>query len=157
MYLKNVITKSTRSYLDDIKLVKEKIKNCDTILIGAGAGLSTAAGFIYNGETFKKYMFDFIKKYGITDFYTGGFYTYEEKEIMWAYWSRMIYVNRYLDAPKNTYKMLLDIIKQNNYFVITTNVDHQFQKAGIDKNKLFYTQGDYGLFQSVNRNIKKNI
>ncbi len=152
MYLKNVTTKSTRSYLEDIKLLIESV---DAIVVGAGAGLSTAAGFIYNGETFKKYMFDFIKEYGITDFYSGGFYPFPTKEIMWAFWSRNIYVNRYLDAPKNTYQKLLNIVKDKNYFVITTNVDHQFQKAGFDKKRLFYTQGDYGLFQSVNKDNKK--
>lgn len=155
MYLKNVTTKSTRTYLEDIKLLKEKIENADAIVIGAGAGLSTSAGFIYNGEIFKKYMFDFIKEYGITDFYSGGFYPFPTKEIMWAFWSRNIYVNRYLDALKDTYKKLLNIVKDKDYFVITTNVDHQFQKAGFDKIRLFYTQGDYGLFQSVNNEIKK--
>lgn len=155
MYLKNVTTKSTRTYLEDIKLLKEKIENADAIVIGAGAGLSTSAGFIYNGEIFKKYMFDFIKEYEITDFYSGGFYPFPTKEIMWAFWSRNIYVNRYLDALKDTYKKLLNIVKDKDYFVITTNVDHQFQKAGFDKKRLFYTQGDYGLFQSVNNEIKK--
>ena len=155
MYLKNVTYKSTRTYLEDIKLLKEKIENCDAIVVGAGAGLSTSAGFIYNGEIFKKYMFDFINAYGITDFYSGGFYPFPDKETMWAFWSRLIYVNRYMDAPKDTYKKLLNIIKNKDYFVITTNVDHQFQKSGIDKKRLFYTQGDYGLFQSVNANIKK--
>ena len=155
MYLKNVITKSTRAYLEDIKLLKEKIEDVDAIVIGAGAGLSTSAGFIYNGEIFKKYMFDFIKEYGIKDFYSGGFYPFPTKEIMWAFWSRNIYVNRYLDAPKDTYKKLLNLVKDKDYFVITTNVDHQFQKAGFDKKRLFYTQGDYGLFQSVNKNNKK--
>ena len=155
MYLKNVITKSTRTYLEDIKLLKEKIKDVDAIIIGAGAGLSTSAGFIYNGDMFKKYMFDFIKEYRITDFYSGGFYPFPTKEIMWAFWSRNIYVNRYLDAPKDTYKKLLNIVKDKDYFVITTNVDHQFQKAGFDKKRLFYTQGDYGLFQSVNKTNKK--
>ena len=155
MYLKNVTTKSTRTYLEDIKLLKEKIEEADAIVIGAGAGISTSAGFIYNGETFKKYMFDFIKEYGITDFYSGGFYPFPTKEIMWAFWSRNIYVNRYLDAPKDTYKKLLNLVKDKDYFVITTNVDHQFQKAGFDKKRLFYTQGDYGLFQSVNKNNKK--
>lgn len=155
MYLKNVTMKSTRSYSEDIKILKEKIESADAILIGAGAGLSTSAGFIYNGEIFKKYMFDFIKEYGITDFYSGGFYPFPSREIMWAFWSRNIYVNRYLDAPKDTYKKLLNIVEDKDYFVITTNVDHQFQKAGFDKKRLFYTQGDYGLFQSVNKDNKK--
>ena len=157
MYLKNVTYKSTRSYLEDIKLLKERIKKNDAIVVGAGAGLSTAAGFVYNGETFKKYMFDFISEYGITDFYSGGFYPFPDAKTMWAYWSRMIYVNRYLDAPKDTYKKIVNLIKGKDYFVLTTNVDHQFQKAGVDKKRLFYTQGDYGLFQSVNSNIKKTF
>ncbi|MBR4313515.1 MAG: hypothetical protein IKP66_01240 [Lachnospiraceae bacterium] len=155
MYLKNVITKSTRSYLEDIKLLKNKIETSDSIIVGAGAGLSTSAGFIYNGDMFKKYMFDFISEYGITDFYSGGFYPFPKPEIMWAFWSRNIYINRYMDAPKDTYKKLLNILEKKDYFVITTNVDHQFQKAGFDKKRLFYTQGDYGLFQSVNKNNKK--
>lgn len=155
MYLKNVITKSTRSYLEDIKLLKNKIETSDSIIVGAGAGLSTSAGFIYNGDMFKKYMFDFINEYGITDFYSGGFYPFPKPEIMWAFWSRNIYINRYMDAPKDTYKKLLNILEKKDYFVITTNVDHQFQKAGFDKKRLFYTQGDYGLFQSVNKNNKK--
>lgn len=155
MYLRNVTTKSTRNYSEDIKILKDKIENADAIVVGAGAGLSTAAGFIYNGETFKKYTFDFIKEYGISDFYSGGFYPFPTKEIMWAYWSRNIYVNRYLDAPKDTYKKVLNLLKGKDYFVITTNVDHQFQKAGIDKKRLFYTQGDYGLFQSVDKNNNK--
>lgn len=155
MYLKNVTTKSTRSYLEDIKLLKNKIETSDSIIVGAGAGLSTSAGFIYNGDMFKKYMFDFIKEYGITDFYSGGFYPFPTKEIMWAFWSRNIYINRYMDASKDTYKKILNILEKKDYFVITTNVDHQFQKAGFDKKRLFYTQGDYGLFQSVNKNNKK--
>ena len=155
MYLKNVTTKSTRTYLEDIKLLKEKIENANAIVIGAGAGLSTSAGFIYNGEIFKKYMFDFIKEYGITDLYSGGFYPFPTKEIMWAFWSRNIYVNRYLDALKDTYKKLLNIVKDKDYFVITTNVDNKFKKTGFDKKRLFYTQGDYGLFQSVNKDNNK--
>ena len=155
MYSNNMIMKSMRDYLEDINVLKEKIMNSDAIIIGAGAGLSTSAGFIYNGEIFKKYMFDFIKQYSITDFYSGGFYPFPTKEIMWAFWSRNIYVNRYMEASKNTYKILFDIIKNKNYFVITTNVDHQFQKSGFDKNRLFYTQGDYGLFQSTDKDNKK--
>jgi NAD-dependent SIR2 family protein deacetylase len=116
-------------------------------VIGAGAGLSTSAGFIYNGERFEKYFSDFGKKYGYEDMYAGGFYPYETPEEKWAFWSRNIFVNRYMDAPKPVYDHLLELVKNKDYFVITTNVDHCFQKAGFDKERLFYTQGDYGLFQ----------
>lgn len=142
-----LFTEDKRNYHEKINLVKEKIKNADAVLIGAGAGLSTAAGFTYSGSRFEKYFSDFKEKYGFHDMYTGGFYDYKTPEENWAYWSRYIYINRYLDAPKNTYKNLLEIVKNKNYFIITTNVDHCFQKAGFDKNSLFYTQGDYGLFQ----------
>lgn len=155
MYLQNLITKSTKTYLEDIKILKEKFEEAEFIVVGAGAGLSTAAGFIYDGDVFKKYMFDFINEYGITDFYSGGFYAYPDDETMWAFWSRNIYVNRYMTGAKELYIKLMDLIRNKNYFVITTNVDHQFQKAGIDKKRFFYTQGDYGLFQSVDKNNNK--
>ncbi len=117
------------------------------MVIGAGAGLSASAGFIYNGERFEKYFSDFAAKYGICDMYSGGFYPFATPEEHWAYWSRYIYVNRYMDAPKPVYSNLLKLLTNKDYFVITTNVDHCFQKAGFDKKRLFYTQGDYGLFQ----------
>ena len=117
------------------------------MLIGAGAGLSTAAGFTYSGERFQKYFSDFIEKYRFRDMYSGGFYPFRTPEEMWAYWSRYIFINRYMDPPKPVYKQLLDLVRDKDYFVLTTNVDHCFQKAGIDKTRLFYTQGDYGLWQ----------
>ena len=117
------------------------------MVIGAGSGLSTAAGFIYTGERFEKYFSDFAAKYGIQDMYSGGFYPFATPEEHWAYWSRYIYINRYMDAPKPVYDDLLKLMQDKDYFVITTNVDHCFQKAGFDKKRLFYTQGDYGLFQ----------
>ena len=117
------------------------------MVIGAGSGLSTAAGFTYNGERFEKYFSDFATKYGIKDMYSGGFYPFPTQEEFWAYWSRYIFINRYQDAPKPVYEDLLKLIQDKDYFVITTNVDHCFQKAGFDKKRLFYTQGDYGLFQ----------
>ncbi len=147
MYGKISITKSTGNYSDEIKRLKKAIEEADAVVIGAGAGLSTSAGFVYNGERFEKYFSDFGKKYGFKDMYTGGFYQYETPEEMWAYWSRYIFVNRYMDAPKPVYDNLLQLVKDKDYFVITTNVDHCFQKAGFDKKRLFYTQGDYGLFQ----------
>ena len=139
---------------NQIKRLKEEIENADAILIGAGAGLSTSAGFTYTGERFDKYFFDFAKTFGIKDIYSGGFYPFSKKEIFWAWWARSIYFNRYVDAPKPVYKDLLDLVKDKDYFVITTNVDHQFQRSGFDKKRLFYTQGDFGLFQSTNPDCK---
>ena len=127
--------------------LKTAINNAESILIGAGAGLSTSAGFTYSGERFFKYFADFYEKYGISDMYSGGFYPYETPEEYWAYWSRYIYINRYLNPPNPVYNELYELVKDKDYFVLTTNVDHCFQKAGFDKNRLFYTQGDYGLFQ----------
>ena len=128
--------------------LKQTRSEADAVVIGAGAGLSTSAGFIYSGERFEKYFSDFSEKYGFTDMYTGGFHVLGmEPEIMWAYWSRYIYINRYLDAPEPVYDDLFSLVKDKDYFVLTTNVDHCFQKAGFDKERLFYTQGDYGLFQ----------
>ena len=141
------MTQSTGSYSDNIQRLKKAIDEADAIVIGAGAGLSTSAGFTYSGERFEKYFSDFGEKYGFNDMYSGGFYQYETPEEMWAYWSRYIYINRYMDAPKPMYENLLELVKDKDYFVITTNVDHCFQKAGFDKERLFYTQGDYGLFQ----------
>ena len=131
----------------NIEILCDKLSDADAVLIGAGAGLSASAGFDYSGERFEKYFSDFIEKYRFKDMYIGGFYHFKTKEEFWAYWSRYIYINRYMDAPKNTYSLLKEIVKDKDYFVITTNVDHCFQKAGFDKHKLFYTQGDYGLFQ----------
>ena len=138
-----------------ISRLKNEIQNADAVVIGAGAGLSTSAGFTYSGERFEKYFFDFADKYGIKDMYSGGFYPFPDTRIFWAWWARHIYFNRYIDAPRPVYRDLLSIIKDKDYFVITTNVDHQFQKAGFDKSRLFYTQGDYGLFQSVNSSLNK--
>lgn len=132
---------------EKIMKLKTEIQQADAVIIGAGAGLSTAAGFVYTGERFEKYFGDFGQKYGFRDMYSGGFYPYDTQEEFWAYWSRYIWVNRYMDAPKSTYSDLFSLVKDKDYFVLTTNVDHCFQKAGFDKKCLFYTQGDYGLFQ----------
>lgn len=137
--------------------LKKEIETADAFVIGAGAGLSTSAGFTYSGERFDKYFFDFAKRFGIRDIYSGGFYPFPDAETRWAWWARHIYYNRYIDAPKPVYQKLFEIVKDKDYFVITTNVDHMFQKAGFDKKRLFYTQGDYGLFQSVNPNIRETI
>ncbi|MBS5137181.1 MAG: Sir2 silent information regulator family NAD-dependent deacetylase [Clostridium sp.] len=147
MFSRMKITKSTVNYSEQIERLKEELAKADAVVIGAGAGLSTSAGFVYNGERFKQYFSDFEAKYGFHDMYSGGFYPYDTPEEHWAYWSRYIYVNRYMDAPRPVYDALFELVKDKDYFVITTNVDHCFQKAGFNKKRLFYTQGDYGLFQ----------
>lgn len=131
----------------EIAVLRKALKQTDTIIIGAGAGLSTAAGFTYSGERFNRYFHDFAIKYRFKDMYSGGFYSYKTLGEHWAYWSRYIYINRYMDAPKPLYHELYELVKEKDYFVITTNVDHCFQKAGFEKERLYYTQGDYGLFQ----------
>ncbi len=150
MFLKKKMKESTGDYSDKITELKEKISEADAVVIGAGSGLSTSAGFVYSGERFKQYFSDFEEKYDFHDMYSGGFYPYDTLEEYWAYWSRYIYINRYMDAPKPVYDRLLELVKDKDYFVITTNVDHCFQKARFDKKRLFYTQGDYGLFQCSN-------
>ncbi len=137
--------------------LKEELATADAVVIGAGAGLSTSAGFIYSGERFDRWFHDFAAKFGFSDMYSGGFTDFGSDEIFWAFWARNIYINRYLDAPKPVYKELLQLVEGKDYFVITTNVDHQFQKAGCDKARLFYTQGDYGLFQSTNPSIRQTF
>ena len=127
--------------------LKEKISHADAVIIGAGAGLSTAAGFVYSGGRFERYFSDFSRKYGFQDMYTGGFFPYQTREEFWAFWSRYIWINRYMDPPGSAYHDLYELVRGRDYFVLTTNVDHCFQKAGFDKKRLFYTQGDYGLFQ----------
>lgn len=133
--------------MKQIEKLKTELKTADAVIIGAGAGLSTSAGFVYNGERFKQYFSDFEIKYGFNNMYSGGFYPYNTMEEYWAYWSRYIYINRYMSAPKPVYNNLYELVKDKDYFVLTTNVDHCFQKTGFDKHRLFYTQGDYGLFQ----------
>ena len=136
-----------KSCSESMERLKAALQDCDAAVIGAGAGLSTSAGFTYDGERFEQNFSDFAEKYGFSDMYSGGFYPYPTQEEYWAYWSRYIYINRYMDAPKPVYDTILKLVQDKDYFVITTNVDHCFQKAGFDKKRLFYTQGDYGLFQ----------
>ena len=138
---------NTLTASDNIWRLREALDSAEAVVIGAGAGLSASAGFIYTGERFQRYFSDFANKYGLRDMYSGGFYPFSESEEFWAYWSRYIFINRYTDAPKPVYGDLLSLVQDRDYFVITTNVDHCFQKAGFDKKRLFYTQGDYGLFQ----------
>lgn len=130
-----------------IERLREALDHADAVVIGAGAGLSTSAGLTYDGERFEKTFADFIQKYHIRDMYSGGFYPFPTLEEHWAWWSRHIMVNRYEKAPKPVYDELLSLVEDKDYFVLTTNVDHQFQLAGFDKRRLFYTQGDYGLWQ----------
>ena len=147
MFSKIWTKKSTNDCSGPIDTLRQVLNHADAVVIGAGSGLSTSAGFTYDGERFEQYFADFAAKYGIRDMYSGGFYPYSSLEEHWAYWSRYIYINRYMDAPKPVYDDLLKLVQDKDYFVITTNVDHCFQKAGFDKKRLFYTQGDYGLFQ----------
>ena len=136
-----------RDYSAKLEQLRTVLRDADAVVVGAGSGLSTAAGFTYSGERFDRYFSDFAAKYGFRDMYSGGFYPFPDKEEFWAYWSRYILINRYQDAPQPVYDALLALLVGKDYFVITTNVDHCFQKAGFDKKRLFYTQGDYGLFQ----------
>lgn len=147
MFSKKTTIGSTSGYCNEAKQLKEEIQAADAVVIGAGAGLSTSAGFTYSGKRFQEAFPDFIEKYGFHDMYSAGFYPFATLEEHWAYWSRYIMVNRYQGIPKPVYENLLKLVEDKNYFVLTTNVDHCFQKAGFDKKRLFYTQGDYGLWQ----------
>lgn len=147
MFISQPITKSTGIYSDNLMKLKKTLYGADAVVIGAGAGISASAGLTYSGERFEKHFSDFHKKYGITDMYSGGFYPYQTLEEYWAWWSRHIYINRYAAPAGKPYSDLLELIRGKDYFVLTTNVDHQFQLAGFDKKRLFYTQGDYGLWQ----------
>ena len=147
MFSRIMTKRSTAAPSAQIERLKEALASADAVVIGTGAGLSASAGFTYSGERFETYFGDFRDKYGIQDMYSGGFYPYSTAEEHWAYWSRYIWVNRYIDSPKPVYENLLSLVEGKDYFVLTTNVDHCFQKAGFDKKRLFYTQGDYGLFQ----------
>lgn len=147
MFLNRTISTYTASFSYKISELRSRLDSADAVVIGAGAGLSSAAGLTYSGERFEKYFADFIEKYGFTDMYSGGFYPFDTPEEFWAYWSRYIFINRYSDSTNGLYDRLLELVNCKEYFVLTTNVDHQFQKAGFDKHRLFYTQGDYGLFQ----------
>ena len=157
MFSKMKIKKSTKDCFSEeqINKLRSEIETANVIVIGAGAGLSTSAGLTYSGERFDRYFFDFAERFGIRDMYSGGFYPFPDDETRWAWWARHIYYNRYIDAPKPVYQNLYELVKNKDYFVITTNVDHMFQKSGFEKKRLFYTQGDYGLFQSVNSSLKK--
>ncbi len=145
MFSKKKTKASTEDCLNET--VRQELQNCSSVLIGAGAGLSASAGMTYAGPRFEAYFSDFIAKYHFSDMYTAGFYPFATPEEYWAYWSRYIYYNRYAQPAGKPYRNLLALVRDKDYFVITTNVDHQFQLAGFDKRRLFYTQGDYGLWQ----------
>ena len=147
MFSRILTQKSIVTYSEQIEQVRRALHEADVVLIGAGAGLSTSAGLTYSGPRFQEHFGDFIQKYKIQDMYSGGFYPFETLEEHWAWWSRQIMINRYEKAPKPVYDELLKLVHDRDYFVLTTNVDHQFQLAGFDKERLFYTQGDYGLWQ----------
>ena len=136
-----------RQLASKIEKLRQALDDADAVIVGAGAGMSAAAGLTYSGERFDERFADFRDAFGITDMYSGGFYPFPDVETFWAWWSRHIYFNRYDVEPGRPYLDLLKLVKDKDYFVITTNVDHQFQLAGFDKHRLFYTQGDYGLFQ----------
>lgn len=147
MFSRILTGKSTQDCSASTERLHRALRRADAVVIGAGAGLSVSAGFVYRGERFQRYFADFAARYPFRDMYAGGFFPYPTPEEYWAYWSRYIWINRYMDAPKPVYDTLLRLVRDRDYFVLTTNVDHCFQKAGFDKHRLFYTQGDYGLFQ----------
>lgn len=147
MFSRILTQSSTEAYWASLNRLRTALDEADAVVIGAGSGLSASAGFTYSGARFQQHFGDFLAKYGIQDMYSGGFYPFQTLEEYWAWWSRHIYWNRYVDAPKPVYSDLLKLVREKDYFVLTTNVDHQFQKAGFDKKRLFYTQGDYGLWQ----------
>ncbi len=130
MSFRMMTMKSIKNCSEKMKQLREIIDNTDAVVIGAGAGLSTSAGFTYNGDRFHKYFGDFIEKYHFQNMYEGGFYPFDSLEEYWAYWSRYIYINRYMNAPKPVYDNFFELVKDKDYFVLTTNVDHCFQKAG---------------------------
>lgn len=133
--------------LNKIEEIRKLIKNADYVLIGAGAGLSTSAGIEYSGKRFEENFSDFIKKYHFTDMYSSGFYDFETEEEKWAYWSKHMYINNIGMKATKLYQDIFDLIKEKDYFVITTNVDDQFFKAEFDKKRVFATQGSYRYIQ----------
>ena len=136
-----------RTIEEACETLKRRLEEAEAIVVGAGAGLSSAAGMSYSGERFRRHFSDFERKYSFHDMYTGGFYPFKTSEEFWAYWSRFIYLNRYSPFDESVYKNLFSLLRDKEYFVLTTNVDHCFQRTGFGKERLFYTQGDYGLFQ----------
>lgn len=147
MFFSTRISTSTPTLSETLPKLKDALAKADAVVVGAGAGLSTAAGMTYAGERFRRYFADFEDRFGFHDMYSGGFYPFPNEQMQWAYWSRFIWINRYAPGATPLYRQLMQALEGKDYFVLTTNVDHQFQLAGIDKHRLFYTQGDYGLWQ----------
>ena len=147
MYFSRLTRQSTQNFSAQVDKLRAALAMADAVVVGAGAGLSTAAGYTYSGPRFSRLFGDFAARYGFSDMYSGGFYPYDTLEEHWAFWSRYVMCNRYEPIPGRVYQQLLDLLRDRDYFVLTTNVDHCFQRAGFDKQRLFYTQGDYGLFQ----------
>lgn len=147
MFFSRLTRQSTQNFSTQIDKLRAALAMADAVVVGAGAGLSTAAGYTYSGPRFSRLFGDFAARYGFSDMYSGGFYPYDTLEEHWAFWSRYVMCNRYESIPGHVYQQLLDLLRDRDYFVLTTNVDHCFQRAGFDKQRLFYTQGDYGLFQ----------
>lgn len=147
MFFSRLTRQSTQNFSTQIDKLRDALATADAVVVGAGAGLSTAAGYTYSGPRFSRLFGDFAARYGFSDMYSGGFYPYDTLEERWAFWSRYVMCNRYEPIPGHVYQQLLDLLRDRDYFVLTTNVDHCFQRAGFDKQRLFYTQGDYGLFQ----------
>lgn len=147
MFFSRLTRQSTQNFSAQVDKLRAALAMADAVVVGAGAGLSTAAGYTYSGPRFSRLFGDFAARYGLSDMYSGGFYPYDTLEEHWAFWSRYVMCNRYDPIPGHVYQQLLDLLRDRDYFVLTTNVDHCFQRAGFDKQRLFYTQGDYGLFQ----------
>ena len=147
MFFSRLTRQSTQNFSTQVDKLRAALATADAVVLGAGAGLSTAAGYTYSGPRFSRLFGDFAARYGFSDMYSGGFYPYDTLEEHWAFWSRYVMCNRYDPIPGHVYQQLLDLLRDRDYFVLTTNVDHCFQRAGFDKQRLFYTQGDYGLFQ----------
>ena len=147
MFFSRLTRQSTPNFSTQVDKLRAALAMADAVVVGAGAGLSTAAGYTYSGPRFSRLFGDFAARYGFSDMYSGGFYPYDTLEEHWAFWSRYVMCNRYDPIPGHVYQQLLDLLRDRDYFVLTTNVDHCFQRAGFDKQRLFYTQGDYGLFQ----------
>ncbi len=147
MFFSRLTRQSTQNFSTQVDRLRAALAMADAVVVGAGAGLSTAAGYTYSGPRFSRLFGDFAARYGFSDMYSGGFYPYDTLEEHWAFWSRYVMCNRYDPIPGRVYQQLLDLLRNRDYFVLTTNVDHCFQRAGFDKQRLFYTQGDYGLFQ----------
>lgn len=137
-------------YSSRILQAKQAIKQADYIIIGAGSGLSTAAGLLYSGEKFEKDFREFIEKYHFDNLYSASFYEFKTQEEKWAFFAKMIKLNRYNEKPLKLYQELYEIVKNKEYFVLSTNVDGQFYNSGFDKDKIFEVQGDYSYLQCEN-------